>query len=597
MTQTRSATVQCLPVGKGWRVVRAFFVLVVGTLWTVPVLGAGGAAAQGSGRPNVVIILTDDHRATDTMQVMPETMRLFGSEGVQYTNAFATTPICCPARAGIMTGRFNHNNGVLTNADKDLLAQDSTIQRYLHDAGYRTGITGKYLNGYDATDGTPPHFDRFSVITQSANTDNYTTTTFWEEPGQEETVTEYSTDHIADKAVEFIDDWESDDPQRPWFLYMAPFAPHEPTVAEPDYQGTDVGTWAGNPAVFEKDRSDKPQSVAKAPPKKLADGQEIRGRQLRTLLSVDDLVERVFQRIQAAGDLNDTLAFFLGDNGYLWAEHGRLGKGLPYTQSIQVPFFARWPGKLPAGTTDTRFVANIDLAPTIMEAAGIVPAPQHPVDGTSLLQPMARSKILTEFWDRADRVSGWASIRTTRYQYVEWYSSTGAVRFRELYVLANDPWQLTNVLGDDKPKNDSDVGGLAAELLAAKACSGASCVAALTSGVALCAGNERRVADHLVGTEGADRLVGGRGADLACGFGGNDRVRTGPGRDELLGGGGRDVLRGGGGRDRLHGERGKDQLKGQGGKDRLRGGPGTDRCSGGSGRDRASSCEIRTTVP
>ncbi len=584
-------------MGKGWRAVRAYFVLVSITLLAVPVLETGGAAAQGAGRPNVVIILTDDHRATDTMQVMPKTTKLFGSEGVQYTNAFATTPLCCPARAGIMTGRFAHNNGVLTNADKDLLAQDSTIQRYLQDAGYRTGITGKYLNSFAATDGTPPHFDRYSVITQSANSDNYTTTTFWEEPGLEQTVNEYSTDHIADKSVEFIDDWETVDPARPWFLYVAPFAPHEPSIPEPAYQDTDVGAWPGNPAVFEKDRSDKPQSVAKAPPKKLKDGQEVQTEQLRTLLSVDDLVDRVFQRIQAAGDLDNTLAFFLGDNGYMWAEHGRLGKGLPYTQSIQVPFFARWPGHFPAGTTDDRFVANIDLAPTIMDAAGIVPDPQFPVDGTSLLQPLARSKILTEFWDRADRVSGWASIRTDRYQYVEWYSPTGTVRFRELYVLANDPWQLTNVLGDDKEKNDSDVGGLAAELAAARGCIGGSCVTALTSGFALCSGHERQEGDHLVGTEGADRLVGGPGTELACGFGGNDRVRTGSGRDEIISGGGRDLLRGGGGSDQLDGERGKDQLRGQGGKDRLRGGQGTDKCSGGSGKDRASSCESRSKVP
>src|ERR687892_2760462 len=118
---------------------------------TLPALASslvpvGPAAGQAGGPPNVLIILTDDQRAMDTMEHMPETLEWFGQGGTTFTEGFVTTPLCCPSRAAIMTGRFNHNNNVRTNNDQTLLDHGSTIQRYLSDAGYRTALAGKFLN-------------------------------------------------------------------------------------------------------------------------------------------------------------------------------------------------------------------------------------------------------------------------------------------------------------------------------------------------------------------------------------------------------------------------------------------------------------------
>ncbi|MBA3429894.1 MAG: sulfatase-like hydrolase/transferase, partial [Actinobacteria bacterium] len=117
-------------------------------------------SAQASARPNILIILTDDQRATGTMWVMPKTRAIFGSGGTRYNNAVATTPLCCPSRASIFSGRYAHNHGVVSNASAGALNQDLTIQAQLRRAGYRTAVAGKFLNGFPSS---PPHFDRWAV--------------------------------------------------------------------------------------------------------------------------------------------------------------------------------------------------------------------------------------------------------------------------------------------------------------------------------------------------------------------------------------------------------------------------------------------------
>jgi arylsulfatase A-like enzyme len=556
-------------------------------------------AAQGPGRPNVLIILTDDQRATDTLQVMPDTVKWFAQGGATYPNAVAATPLCCPARAAIMTGQFAHNNGVRTNADRNELIQAATIQKYLTDAGYFTGMVGKYLNGWPVTVSNhpnPPHFHRWAVMDPGYRNTN------WNVNGSVHSESTYSTDYTAEKALDFLQVFENQDDDRPWFLYVAPYAPHGPLIPEGEnpgedpYHVADVGTWGGNPAVFEADESEKPAYVQNSA-EDLADAQAQRQGQLRMLLSVDDLVESLFADLQAKGDLDDTLAFFLSDNGFMWSEHGLDAKNKPYTESIQIPFMMRWPGHVAPGVVDTRLAANIDLVPTILQAAGISPKSEHPLDGVSLIDGVVRTKVLTEAW-AGGNIGPWASIRTPRYQYIEYYADDEAtVVFRELYVLRKDPWQLQNVLGDPATANDSDSAGLASELAAARACAGAaspaSCASALTSPVALCADLEEVFADHWVGTGGPDRLGGGSGRDVLCGEGGKDVLRGGVGADDVLGERGSDTVTGGRGRDRVDGGPQRDLLRGGKGPDRLTGGPDRDSCRGGAGRDRFKGCEQR----
>ncbi len=534
----------------------------------IPLSGVPPQPAVGqTTRPNILIILTDDHRATDTMQAMPETMRWFADGGTTFGNAFATTPVCCPSRASIMSGRFAHNTGVLTNRDGILLHQDSTIQRYLDDAGYRTAVLGKFLNEWPI-DQDPPHFDRWAIMNPAYDDAMFNV------DGTVQTVPGYSTDVISDMTVGMLGDFETVD-ANPWFLFVNPYASHEPWIPEEDYEDADVGTWNGNPAVFETDKRDKPAYVKQAR-HDVQQAQLDRQGQLRTLLSVDDMVDRILQTLETTGEQN-TLAFFLSDNGFFWSEHGLTSKNQAYTQSIQVPMFMRWPGTVQGGVKDGRMVGNVDLAPTIMEAAGVSPAPEFPVDGRSLLNPAARQKILTEGWQTGSR-GLWASIRTPAYQYVEYYMNNGStVKYREYYDLSADPWQLRNLLGDGTPKNDPFLGALHQELAAARTCVGTACSFYLDEpAIPLrCPGKGKVSGHHLVGSLG------------------NDRIRGTSARDVICGRGGADVIRGKGNGDRLFGTPGADVIYGNGGNDRIYGKAGSDRCIGGPGSDAFRGCEQR----
>lgn len=414
------------------------------------------AISRSADAPNILIIVTDDQR--DDLSTMPETARLFRDEGLDLENGFVTTPICCPSRASIFTGRYAHNHGVERLAESADLDQTTTIQHHLQRAGYRTALFGKYLADWPQGQ-APPYFDDWAFFRKSSY--SYSGGP-WNVGGTVKTVDRYSTSFIKDKAIDFLERSEGDEAE-PWFLYLAPGAPHAPSTPEERYKDTPVPPWRPTPAMLEEDRSDKPPYVRDQDSKpKLS--QKIRRRQLRSLRSVDDLVRRVFAKLEAAGEDRDTLAFFLSDNGFLWGDHRLSRKAAPYTGSIEVPFMVRWPGHLRAGDVDPRLAANIDIAPTIAEAVGMPQELTDAMDGRSLLdRGRGRDHILSEYF--ADfrgpdpNVSSlpsptWASLRDESYQYIENYDEDGIVTFTEYYDLVRDPFQLLNLLGDDDPRND-----------------------------------------------------------------------------------------------------------------------------------------------
>lgn len=534
--------------------------LLVAGIGSLPQAPAG---AQTS-RPNVLIIVTDDQRAMDTMQVMPKTQQWLGNGGTTYTNAYAPTPVCCPARAAIMTGQFNHNNGVKRNTDAHMLVQESTVQAQLQEAGYRTALVGKYINGWPV-DGDPPFFDKWHLLIPQP--DSYFGNPF-NNNGTLEEEEGYSTDVIKNYAVDLIENDVGGLDTQPWLMVVTPFAPHHPWETAPRHADTDIGSWPGNPAVFEADQSDKPRYVRKSK-RDYARALEIRDGQLRSLMAVDELVDELFRTLEAEGEEN-TLAFFISDNGFMWSEHGLASKSHPYTESIRVPLLARWPSRIPAGRSDDSFVANVDLAPTILDAAEVAQNPSYPMDGRSLLRPHGRLKMLTEGWTGT---RPWASIRTRSYQYIEYYRSlNGTVRYREYYDLIADPHQLTNYFGDKSPRNDPYPGPLSQELAEARTCVGNDCSVLLDRpGVASRCDGARSGGHHLVGSSLPDRIRGAAVRDIACGLEADDVLRTGRGNDLLLGGGGSDHLRGGPGNDMLVGRSGRDVCFGGPGKDRYRG--------------------------
>ncbi|HWC13034.1 MAG TPA: sulfatase [Actinomycetota bacterium] len=413
---------------------------------------------------NVLIIITDDQRNRGTLGVMPATRRIFARRGTRFPNAFATTPLCCPARASLFTGQYAHNHGVRNNGDARQLDQDRTLQAYLAQDGYRNALFGKFFYAF-SVDTDPQHFDDWATTRAKRYSD-----ILWNVHGQAETIQQYSTDYIRDRAVEFIADGETED-LRPWFMVLAPQAPHKPFTPAARHAGAPVPRWAGNPAVRERDRSDKPPYVRKWNVDRDA-LRSTRRKQLRSLMAVDDMTRVVFSTLRDLGEARHTLAFFLSDNGLMWGEHGLPSKRHSYTDSVEVPLFVRWPGEVLAGKRDRRLTGIIDVAPTILNAAGVTP--DHPMDGRSLLSATTRDRILLEFWAEKS-VPSWASIRTRGLQYAEYYRDDGTLSFREYYKLRPDPWQLVNLLHDGDLRTRPGTRALRRQLQADRRCAGAEC--------------------------------------------------------------------------------------------------------------------------
>jgi arylsulfatase A-like enzyme len=445
-------------------------------LTTLMIVQARPATPQAPDRPNILVIVTDDQRAG--LSVMPETRKRFVRQGVLYSPAFVTTPLCCPSRASIMTGRYAHNHGVKSNFNSgetgaDALDHSTTMQRYLQDAGYHTGAIGKFLNQPWRFADQPPHFDEWAT-TDGRGAPEDTGEEWYDYAFNINGTATYTRGYITTVtrklAVRFI---RRNSGETPWYLYVAPKAPHLPAPPQHSYEDLRVKRWEGNPAVFEKDRSDKPAYVQHVSVG-IRHANSVRRIQFRSLVSVDDMVGAIFDELAAQGEDN-TLAIFISDNGRHWSEHGLSAKGTPYSQAVNVPMMARWPGQLPQGVKDSRWAANIDIAPTALQAAGVPQDQATPMDGRSLLDPTwQRDRILLEFWCNVGLCNRWASLRTRTDQFVEYYDQ-GEVVFREYYDLQRDPWQLVNLEGDGVKGNSPPLEPHRQALEEAKRCAGATC--------------------------------------------------------------------------------------------------------------------------
>lgn len=288
----------------------------------------------------------------------------------------------------------------------------------------------------------------------------------------------YSTTFISDMAAGFIKRRESED-KAPWLALIAPAAPHAPYDVEPKYANASVPKLRLNPAMRERDLSDK---LPNRPPVDdvMAEARRLRRLQLLTLRSVDDMVGRLSGLLLDLGEDRRTLAIFMSDNGFLWGEHGLVkaytAKGNPYLRSIEIPLMVRWPAFLEGERVDPRRAANIDIAPTILDASGEkIPAS---MDGRSLLRRWERGHILLEYWRKRGASTAalpdWSSILARAYQYVE-YREDGEIIFREYYDLDRDPYQLRNLLQDGVRANDPDVSKLHERLSSMRQCKGKRC--------------------------------------------------------------------------------------------------------------------------
>jgi arylsulfatase A-like enzyme len=266
-----------------------------GTALAVVLTAALALAGSAHAAPNILFIVTDDQRLDGTMAVMPKTVKWFKNGdaaagilgGTEFTTASATTPLCCPSRASIVSGNFAHNHGVRSNTMAANLNHDRTIQAYLEQAGYRTGLFGKFLNGWNVAV-NPPHWNDWAIY----NSHDYSVFQV-NEQGTLKYNYQYSTNYVADKAEQFLQSANDTNDAQPWFLYVAPTAGHEPWTPEPRYANFgNVPALPQTAAFFEQDRSDKPFWVRTS----LNDADHMTSKwpnYLRTLKTADDLVERV----------------------------------------------------------------------------------------------------------------------------------------------------------------------------------------------------------------------------------------------------------------------------------------------------------------
>ena len=423
--------------------------LVVPTI-LASALGGRAAAQEADDRPSVLLIVTDDQR-WDTVWSMSLLERSIVSHGMTFANAFTTSSLCCPSRASILTGDYPHTTGVYTqglpHGGFKAFDDTTTIATRLHDAGYRTGFFGKYLDSYqsDALAGyVPPGWDRWVAFVHSQYLD-YGLTVDGTIERYGERPQDYSTDVLASQAESFIRSSDG-----PVFALFAPAAPHAPAVpADPDRAlFADLPPWRP-PAFDEPDRSDKPRYVRafhRLGAERTATLDALRVNQYRTLQDVDRSVQRLLDAMADTGRLDDALVIYTSDNGLLWGEHRWLKKEVPYEEAIRVPLVVRF-GSASNPGVDGHLVANIDLAPTIADAAHVdLPG----ADGTSLLplvrgEPVPwRTALLIEHLRATNPVPTYCAIRTQRELYVRY--QTGE---RERYDLEADPAELDNAVGED----------------------------------------------------------------------------------------------------------------------------------------------------
>jgi arylsulfatase A-like enzyme len=438
-------------------------------------------------RPNIVVLMTDD-QTVESLRVMPNVQTLLADQGVTFDNSFASYPLCCPSRATFLTGQYAHNHGVWGNAAPNggyyKLDSTNTLPVWLQRAGYQTIHLGKYLNGYGTRSRTeiPPGWGEWQG-TPDPSTYRFLGYTFNENGklvNYGNTAADYKTDVEAQKAVDIIGRQALD--PRPFFLWVAFLAPHSGGPRDPD-DPTGLATPSPAPrhrnlfatqplpipASFnEADVSDKPAAIRNRPlmtAAKVAAVRESYQQRLESLLSVDEAVGQIVNRLAAIGELDKTYIIFTSDNGFFHGEH-RVpnGKVLLYEPSIRVPLIIRGPN-IPAGQHRLQSVANIDLAPTIVAATGAQPA--RIMDGRSLL-PFARDSLLYSGRDLLLETPNYGAIRSPNWLYAE--HTTGE---RELYNLARDPDELASLHAD--PASAQTQADLARRLARLRLCAGPTC--------------------------------------------------------------------------------------------------------------------------
>ena len=407
----------------------------------------GQAARQA---PSVVLIVVDD-QAEGTLDAMPILRHRLLGRGVTMSNGIIPTSTCCPSRATLLTGQYARSSGVYNNVGShggwptfySSGSEEHTIAVALDEAGYRTAMLGKYMNGFALADRryVPPGWDMFRA----------TFDTMDDKPGLSAAAyydydlvgtgrtrhygsrpRDYSTDVLGRAAVRFVESTPTDEPL---FLYFAPTGAHSPFTPAPRHRGL----WHNEPLNRAATRLTRNRPAFW--PDRLFDRSSLKKlvrRQHEALMSVD---EQIGQIMRALGPdrVANTLFVYLSDNGIQLGEHGLLNKYVPYSGATDVPMGLRWDGQIAAGSRDGRLMTNADLSATIADAANVRLTDP---DGVSLMAARPSEQVVLEAVADKNHPA-YCGIRTQRYTFVEYDDDQGS----EMYDHATDPDELRNVAG------------------------------------------------------------------------------------------------------------------------------------------------------
>lgn len=490
--------------------------LVLSGVLASPAIADGEELPQAAdaSRPNVVLIQTDDQALDDLyatfrtvtgnrVPVMRATLNKLARRGITFRNYYATFPTCCPSRSALLTGQYNHNNGVRGNVGPDggwpafrrSPAYRENLAVWLQRAGYRTIHIGKFLNQYGSAEKpettVPPGWDEWQTnATDLSNRQFYGYRMnengriggpfgsrdyglwVYVDPygclrGPADTPwCNHQTDAVTRRAVEQIGASAADG--RPFYLqvdYIAPHGDHRPPIG-PEPTPRNYGRAANTPvprgpAFDELNVNDKPSFIRELPGR-ISQREKVRmrteyQRTLESLRDVDDGVRSILQALYRNGVLKNTYVVFISDNGFFRGQH-RLARGkiLPYEASARVPLLIRGPG-IKRNSETGELAANIDLAPTILRLAGATPG--RPVDGRSLARfwedtslRTRRPLVIESFATKSDaettdKLSRWSATAYMQYRAIRF----GQYKFvlyengeTELYDLFSDPHELRN---------------------------------------------------------------------------------------------------------------------------------------------------------
>ena len=481
--------------------------------------GEAQEAATSAKRPNFVVITTDDQDAASLRRaVMPHVLDGIGDRGTLFTSGFASPPLCCPSRAGFLTGQYPHDHGVFSNHPgyPALRGKADTLPKWLKRSGYRTGFAGKFLNGYNRSklEGIEPApgFDRWYAVYKRKLYYHYRMTI----NGRVRQFGGGRRDYLSKVITRYSKKFIRHESRRgrPFFFWASYWAPHYSkaeqvkgpcdnlvTPGPGDERAFRDVSLPRPPSFDEADVSDKPSFVRRLPRITGATRSrlELSYRcRLASLLAVDRGVNSILKALRRAGELDNTVLVFTSDNGFYHGEHRIThGKNTPYEPAIRVPLAISVPAahlEGPRAAVAPELVSNVDLAPTILDLAGTKPCKKgdcRAMDGRSLAPLLSEGSA---GWpkDRAvlfETRTGknpcrYEAIRTQRFFYAE-HGAGNAARCRradqtELYDLAADPYELENLVraGGGSPTTKTEE-ALKERLDALRKCSG---VAGLDSG-------------------------------------------------------------------------------------------------------------------